>query len=412
MSFHVIDLESGEPIRVDGAIQTFDTGVLAAEFAKDISNTSGKKHQPRRVATGAWREREQSRFKDGTYLKLPTVLTDPPWWRHHYNPDHFAHVALRDPTKIAFTESPDKGEADTQTAMKPGRYLKRFFPAMIDADADTIKAFCTEFARVFENNKLLISMDEEDFEEVYQNGPESCMQFVNETYAGNVHPARVYAAGDLGIAYLKRNGVITARAVVWPEKKTHCRIYGDVDRLSGLLTQAGYTWGPPIGAKLKRIPYDGLFVCPYIDAGTARGSGALSVRDAVTHLVICHPNYQYFATNRTDGVCEDNDGLYECDRCGDRVEDTVGVLDGCHRERFFCSNCTATHTTYCKDESITVISEAVVEMYDGDYWSIWRFREHGFTSTSGRRYPQSHQQLIMNNDGSYEPWGNDEDPTF
>jgi hypothetical protein len=96
-------------------------------------------------------------------------------------------------------------------------------------------------------------------------------------FSGGLHPVAAYATGDFGVAYLERHGSITARSVVVPERKLYVDIYGDYDRLSAALKNAGYRRSDRrddfLGLKLKAIkrqdePYrdrPGYWVRPHLD---------------------------------------------------------------------------------------------------------------------------------------------------
>ena len=71
-----------------------------------------------------WVDRERNRMGDGSYSK--------PIWIQEGMSDvqaamlvearyHFTHVSLNNPSMLAYTENPAKGEADRQTPIKVGR---------------------------------------------------------------------------------------------------------------------------------------------------------------------------------------------------------------------------------------------------------------------------------------------------
>lgn len=218
------------------------------------------------LPTKQWEVREMARFgTNGTYFELPWAKDLAPI------PRHYAHVSTADPTMVAFTEDDRKGVADRQTRMKPGRYLSKFYP---DMDPDDVRKYAAMLDASF--TKLHFATTADEIEEVYTNGPPSCMSHDASDYESHMHPVRVYAAGDLAVAYTKKpNGEVSGRCLVWPDKMERGRIYGDIDRMKLLLKAAGYGTGESSlrGAKLLKVKdrYGGGWVMPYIDNSNSFG---------------------------------------------------------------------------------------------------------------------------------------------
>lgn len=258
----------------DGQLLCFRSGAEADREAKRLTEKLGNKVQPRRAVDEAWRSRETTKMTDGTYQTLPWA--NEPWWAElkTIHADHYPHVSLQKTALIAFTEDAQKGSADIQTAMKPGRYLERYFST--DAKGEPllskhiIRDLCCIFSKTYEDNKLQFADTPEDMEDVYVNGPSSCMSKEKSSYHTPVHPVAMYAAGDLQVAYMRREGRIVARSVVWPKKKIYNQIYGDAARLSTLLRKEGYKAEAPYGARLlkHKVKKDSgryQYVCPHVD---------------------------------------------------------------------------------------------------------------------------------------------------
>lgn len=253
-----------------GQLMVFKTGGEAGSVASKLSDERGWKVQPRRIVDADWRKREQQRMKDGTYQPLP--WHDTPFWKEleAIHKDHFPHVSREKGTMVAFTEVEEKGSGDCQTRMKIGRYLERYFSEKMNKFV--IRDLACIFASKFEDNELQFASDPEDMEDVYVQGPNSCMSKDASQYATRgVHPVRAYAAGDLQVAYMRRKGKIVARTVVWPEKKTYNNIYGDSGLLRPLLDKKGFKSGAPVGARLLKIKQPStdkkmsMYVCPHVD---------------------------------------------------------------------------------------------------------------------------------------------------
>lgn len=400
-----------EPIQFVDAYErkpvVFATGKEAAE-ACELAARGGLmqagwepiKLQPRRIASDAWKARELGRFADGTYRALPwadlPALT--------LTAEHFAHVSTEDGAKIAYTQDAAKGAGDIQTRVKPGRYLTQFYGDVFDAP--TIARMAAEFDNQFgENLTLSFAVTADEIEDVYTSGPSSCMSHSACRYSSDVHPVRVYAAGDLQLAYLEREGKITARALVWPANKVYSRVYGDEVRLCDLLETAGYERGSIEGARLERIEESGGFVMPYIDE-------ADGCQDCGGHLKIGGGRINCGNTNGLSGS-----GTV-CEACGDEVdEDDCRRNDGgevfcdcCYLDRYsYCERgdeeclsedmreviCTSRYGTRsrttqywgpnavdryaftCEGNGAIYDNEFKVELADGTVWSVDYFEEHG-----------------------------------
>lgn len=224
-----------------------------------------------------WRFREKCRFSTGEYTPLPWTDLEP-------IVDHFAHVSTEDGTKIAFTEDDTKGQVDRQTRMKPGRYLAKFYPHLSQPDIQAMAVALDKAIGV----RFVETAD--DMERVYTNGPNSCMAHSASDYSSHMHPVRVYAAGDLQVAYLSAlditdaNFRASARCLVWPARKRYGRIYGDEARLAAALRDLGYEAGQLTGARLLKVEDENecdRYVMPYIDgAGRVDDRGSYFVIDA------------------------------------------------------------------------------------------------------------------------------------
>jgi hypothetical protein len=95
----------------------------------------------------------------------------------------------------------------------------------------------------------------------------------DEKWEDGEHPARIYGAGDLQLAYIETDHVIVARCLVWPEKLLMSRCYGDKTLMDSELKKLGYVTfdmgGPKYGFRgarlLKQKNSDGYDLMPYID---------------------------------------------------------------------------------------------------------------------------------------------------
>ena len=370
--FVVIDVETGE--QMEGP---YDNGSMAAARAHELTRVKSRKYRVVKIAVisedkPVWHAREQRLFDTGIYKRLP--WHDAPW----NTLPHFAHVSRKSPNKLAFTKNDEHGERDIQTLMRPGRYLTQYFPAL---SQDDIRDWCGKYAAENEELELKFATTPDEIEDVYTHGPRSCMSYPARDFDSNVHPTRVYGAGDLAIAYIEDadnesdgdgdNARVTARAICWPAKKIYGRMYGDISRLCELLEMEGFSQQTHKnsfeGARLLRIENDNDFVAPYLDhIGTVHDNGKfliLSEDDEYncqetnglcqTRHCCDHCNKPTNETYTVDGeqwceYCRDNDAFY-CDGCCETIEGSAFIQD--HRGRDLCESCAENYTccTTCEE---------------------------------------------------------------
>lgn len=377
--FQLVTFVGGTPVPMlaaNGHPDIYPTGKDAAEAATRLSRERGEIIQPRplaiKVDTGIWRTREAQRFRDGVYQSVP--FADSPWFRlSDAALNHYLHVSTDRVDMVAYTESHEKGMADRQTRMRVGAYLTRYFGDVLSSDE--IRDISTQFTAERENVVLLIAHTADEIEEVYTTGPSSCMSHDADDFDSPFHPVRVYAAGDLAVAYIRRSGEITARCLVWPEEKVHGRIYGDKERILPRLKDAGYSEGSFAGARLTRYIYNDRYVVPYVD------SDRHMARDEGEYLFI-DPN--------GDVDCEVSDGLSHlkngspCEACDNIVEsDSLlevhdSTFSGLFITRCICEHCADNHTFRCEPSGEIWWDAHAVPMADGDLWSPRAFAADGF----------------------------------
>ena len=294
--------------------------------------------RPSWAGSQTWQGREMLHFAKGEYKPIPWA--DESWAAIPETAEHFAHVSTDDPSKLAFTVSAAKGEADKQERIKPGRYLKKFYDSILDESA--IRDWAGKFAANNETLGLHFAESPDDIERVYTEGPHSCMAYESGNYESCVHPVRVYGAGDIRVAYLMRDDNITARALVYGD--IHSRIYGDEVRMESALGAAGFSHGSLDGAKLMKIESGGYdsFVLPYIDdCGVDDMGGYLIVRD----------NGEFDA-DAENGLSGENENLYSCDNCGDRFDiQQEGAT--VNEESQWCDSCYTNHAFHCESCDIS-----------------------------------------------------------
>lgn len=320
----------------------------------------------------AWQDREQSRFDCDTYLQVPWA-NEP--WAGRYARLHYPHLSLTQPGMISYTQSPEHGERDRQTIIKPGKYLLRYYPTWLHQT--NVDALCAAInTKPFAELKFATTADA--IVEVYRNGPGSCMDGHHERGGSfrtrGIHPCSVYGAGDLAVAYLSDSDHITARTICWPDKMIYGRLYGDVHRLKNRLQAAGYkdaysngNSNDFHGARLTlRRSANGDIICPYIDIGDQ------TVQVGRKHLIIGDG----ISADSTNGTIEegndDDDDTICCESCNTRIatEDSFSW----HNESY-CESCYGDRTAGCEHCGETVDNNdtaTVHARYDQEWCSNCR----------------------------------------
>jgi hypothetical protein len=210
---------------------------------------------------GWWHLREQLRCERSLVPSWITrhegALRGPPI--SHF----FVRVSSVDPNKIIYTPSPVDGMRDVQVLTSVGKFLTAKYASQLSASQ--IKHIADEHRSTYSDRDVCFSFDAEEIQEVYENGPGSCMVGKNWYFE---HPVRVYDGPDIAIAYLKNGKKIVARTMInlktTPMQFT--RIYGDATVLTARLLQLGFVLGNLSGCRLRKEKVsDGRFICPYID---------------------------------------------------------------------------------------------------------------------------------------------------
>lgn len=204
---------------------------------------------------------------------------------------HFRHLAYgkeNEVVGIAYTPNHQSGVLDQQLVIKPGRYLSKYFRDKLSDDE--IREAANRFnVSQIDNVLLHIGQTREDFRFAFDDqdlrspssNHRSCMSYGAEYFSteggADCHPAEVYAAGDLHIAYLTHEmnpQRVLARSIIFESRKTHSKIYAAravfQDVMQNKLQLLGYRYDTCLhGAHLLHIPTrrypDTEVVMPYID---------------------------------------------------------------------------------------------------------------------------------------------------
>lgn len=296
--YHILRADKPGTPAVIGFI--FTDPAEAANTARRLSKEMGEKLMVKPITNPKWREREQRRFDEGEYEQILWAGQD--WWHEHavrmVHKDHYPHPSIERPGFLAYTKSAEDGTIDKQTIVRPGAYLKKYFEHVLRMYGVSERQLVEQFMLHYGPLEVKFAATEEEIVALYEHGVSTCMQGRHWPGDGR-NPAHIYAAGDLQVAYLGKLRDASARTLVWPEKKIHSRVYGDIARLTQGLQRLGYKWGAPIGARVKKLvvkpvkfdplrgPPAGCFIAPYIDKQNMPGGGHLCILDKGDHMVIC-----------------------------------------------------------------------------------------------------------------------------
>jgi hypothetical protein len=306
---------------------------------------------------------------------------------------HFLAKSKKSAGLWTFFENPTKRAKGIRTAIKPGRYLTKFYPHLSSDRIARIAALSVP------GNPVEFTSCPDMIEQVYLNGPNSCMSHSADEYAvyGGSHPVRIYGnSPDLMLAYMRSTtypNVYSARALVWPDRKLVGRIYGDETRLVEALKDEGYyTGGQPltysnlIGARINYVENgsdEKRVVCPYID-GSNQVSGPVT-DDKGTWLII---GWDQGPKNYDAGFAG---GL--------------ATVQGREQHMFVCGYSGEVLSYDDPDE----MEDDMVFMYDGEVWHRSSAEYHAFCCDhSGEYYPQSMVKYVFTALGK-ETWGDIDD---
>lgn len=200
------------------------------------------------------------RRREKWFMEYTAREQTPAGWPQHQNQDLIPFVDPRNESLIRFWDA----KHNRYLSLRPGKYIARFFPNLDPVHYSGL------WTKAYDKTEVLFARTSEDIVKVYTTGPESCMSDEASEYLSSpIHPCSVFGDdGDITLAYIRRGNRITARTLVWEEKKEWCYIYGDKKRMKPLLEALGFKpQGRFLGARIKRIYHDEqqAFVMPYLD---------------------------------------------------------------------------------------------------------------------------------------------------
>lgn len=349
-------------------IEIFSRKIDSEEKLYECQDVLG---MPQELYGGSWWVARDNIRVAADYFKRIT----PPIGCTAKSQDDYLHVS-KCKTKVAFYENEDKQKRDICTVMGYGRYLTKYHPEL---DNEQVKAAVNTFN--YDHGvapEVFFSEDQDEFIRAINHGPsESCMQGLD--FRGHIHPAAVYAAGDIKVAWLERDGDVTARTLINKETKAFSRVYGDSAKLKPLLEAMGYSSqvGALAGCRLLKIDnkHGEGYIMPYVDAGIGTGGGALRFYDDGSCFMLSDGKGESTCVgNENDGVTAEQEPEYCCDDCGcgcDEDELTytyheTSVCERCLRNSYTYALVGRNHNEYARDDDCTYV-HCMEENVHNDY---------------------------------------------
>lgn len=257
------------------------------------------------------------------YLSRDPNYTDPPdsWFVINQITERVcAHGFFGDPEIVYFYRTDADFCHNRITKMKLGRFIKKVLNIEGEKIIDSLVA-----SWKFQNgtSKISFATKPEHINEVYRDGPSSCMD--GNHFVGLI-PTHIYGAGDLAVAYIQSSeGRIVARSVCWKKKKIRSTIYGDANLLDNNLRSLGYkfSFSKFIGARLLLLKN----VCPYLDFYPI-------VTRFKNHLKVGkHMGGEYFYGKSEEGLLVK---YVSCCECGNGIPPKDAIV---MRHEIICKRC-------------------------------------------------------------------------
>ncbi len=260
---------------------TLDLSTFKAEIDSSGELEINTNETGHTLDTPMWVLREEYRLRTKRYNPIPeaalSILTNE---QRKALSDVFTHCS-KTPGLLAYTASPEKGELDIQTPIKPGRLLKKLCPSVSN---ELIREFASHFVDISDAHLEVTR----NFAEVYTERNLSCMSSYFDEL--DHHPTDAYNHPDNNIILLvvrDRTGTLLGRTLANSKTKQFVNIYFNHEVANAelitrkLVESAGYAEDLSclLWEKLQLLTSDGRIICPYID-----GRNGVTVHD--DYLVI------------------------------------------------------------------------------------------------------------------------------
>ena len=354
------------PEDVEQDRKMIDYTLRACEYLKKIENMA-RPDVIRRLEPNLIYINEQ--FREGEWCKvhwyelgMDTEIVDK---LNYLSQLHRVHVSLKSPLQIAHYPTLRHLRERREVITKLGKYLTTF-KDFIGLDDTSVKNYVEKYNAIIASRtgwrvNFIESNDPDGFVKIYNiANARSCMH--------GMDAVRVYAHDKsvIRLAYLENTAKeILARCIVREDLKQYVRVYPDPNgsnegrHLLDYLKANGYTHGDLYGCLLQAIEHhdddcdvEGIYVAPYIDAGSKGNGGDESAQSG---SIVEIDGKEYIEINSNGDLCltmtngytddiEDDEDYSNCDHCGDRVhnDDTYYTW----HDEYICSHCEDNHYTH------------------------------------------------------------------
>lgn len=277
--------------------------------------------------------------------------------------------------KISVWQSLENRDNDRATAMKPARALALMFPEL---DHKSIIQINDQYLQEFAPREFTIHVSKEadDFRRAYagEQSPNenidttplrkhlahSCMRYDFDNLP--MHPAEAYASGDFTIVYaLDQNNLVAGRCVVYTNNVPPQAgpLYGVSEQALDCIQERLEAMGADttgcaswIGAKLRRVEYDGGFIGPYLDLTPQSLTDMGDYLEVNRRGEIDASQYQGILGGHHTSCCQCNENL---------SEDEYWYSE--YTSEHYCESCFYDEHVYCDYWQETVHQEQTIVCY-------------------------------------------------
>jgi hypothetical protein len=253
------------------------------------------------------------------------------------------HISTQDPNLLAYFPTQRHAERRVPQQIKPGRYIRQYFPHYTD---DQVR----RYSALIGTGKLKFYADWQNMLKIYTQLDNdgivsSCM---SKDRWGTMHPLMVYDNSDVELAVLYMGDKPVARALYNKHNKHYPMVYGQWEKMSVALDEAGFIHDSLCGAKIRKLPRyldhsadidrDTLdldtvwdhaidvdyLLMPYIDHKRDLDRSHNCSTEVSVHDDYCEIDYRggIEANNHEEGYIHRwGDNRAECENCDDRVHE-------------------------------------------------------------------------------------------
>ena len=345
--------------------------------------------------------RTRLRIRDGIYYPVPSKFP--------VAAGTGVHLSTLDDKLLAYYPTKAHILSDKPQRIKPGRYIKKYFPHMSDDEIRQLSAHIGGFELVFySKGEDMIDA----YMELSNSGIVSSCMSKRNWYP---HPLMVYDNSDVELAVLRVNGEPVARALYNKHTREYPMVYGQWERMRVALDKAGFKHGVLDGAHINVIKVGRAYRMPYIDGHrkldrSANNSTRVSPDNKCGTWVIdadgIFPanSHDLASTGRDykfDNSVPNHDVAHDCKCCGEIVYESEGVYIE-YDEVYIHESCDEGYRVYTRHGLISCLSPHNFVEIDGAY-----FEDSDVAEEHDYRYSGWHSQWIRLDDAVWVDDAND-----